>query len=417
VTNSAYAIIRGLTMTGARHHGIQLGTSTSDDVHDIVIEGNDISRWGVEDGSGFGTPMDSAVYSNTSKLTRVVIQGNRMTSPTPPRTGGASRTTAAGTRPARRASPCSKARATTSSATTTSSVTPRTTSWGIGATANFGYSGFPGKDSDIYGNYIAYARDDGIEAEGGGMNVCLFDNYLTEIHHAFSLAAVSLGPLYVYRNVQDVARCDTDATYGQAMFKMGGNTSSSTFHGDGRTDLFHNTALKLLTGPQNRKAIEASDGRVPRNTVSLNNILRTRAPSGSYCISDDSRSTTNSFDYDLYNGLSRAASGAEPHGIKAEPVHVSGWGMDRATRTGRSSLAAGSPGVDRGVPLPGSTTAGRAAPRTSGRRRPARRRCSTAWPPWGQPATSSSPATVLGRHRPRPPRRRPPPAVRPARSR
>ncbi|SDY66945.1 hypothetical protein SAMN05661080_04230 [Modestobacter sp. DSM 44400] len=79
----------------------------------------------------------------------------------------------------------------------------------------------------------------------------------------------------------------------------------------------------------------------------------TGAPSSSYSISDDSRSATNDFDHDLYNGLIRAAAGAESQGIHAEATHASGWGMDAATRTGRFSLAAGSPGVDDGVPLPG----------------------------------------------------------------
>jgi hypothetical protein len=137
------------------------------------------------------------------------------------------------------------------------------------------------------------------------------------------------------------------------MFKMGGSTADGTWYGDGRAYLFHNTALKPRVGPQNRKAVEAGDGRTLRNLVSRNNILRTGAPSGTPSISDDSRSTSNSFDYDLYNGLIRAAAGAETHGVKAEPVHVSGWGMDTATRTGSFALAAGTPGVDRGVALPG----------------------------------------------------------------
>jgi len=354
LTNSAYVVIRGVTITGARHHGIQLGTSTSDDVHDIVIEGNDINHWGVKDSSGFGTPMDSAVYSNTSKLTRVVIQGNRMTSPNT--TANSWSQSHNGSKHPAGPQGITLLRGAGNNVIRHNDIVGDATHHlndGMGATANFGTSGFPGRDSDVYGNYIAYTWDDGIEAEGGGMNVRLYDNYVTEVYHAFGLAAVSQGPLYAYRNVQDVARSDATATYGQAMFKMGGNTYKEDFYGDGRTYLFHNTALKPLEGPRNRKAIEAGDGRVLRNTISRNNILGTGAPSGSYSISDDSRSTTNSFDYDLYNGLIRAAAGAESHGVKAEAVHAAGWGMDEKARTGSFALAAGSNGVDDGVPLPG----------------------------------------------------------------
>jgi hypothetical protein len=354
LTNSAYVIVRGLTLKGARHHGIQLGTSTTDDVHDIVVEGNTISGWGTKDASGFGTPMDSAVYSNTGKLSRVVIQGNRIGSPNT--TANSWSETHNGSKHPAGPQGITLLRGLGNNVIRHNDIVGDATHHlndGMGATANFGTSGFPGKDSDVYGNYIAYTWDDGIEAEGGGMNVRVHDNYLTEVYHAFGLSAVSLGPLYAYRNVQDVARKDAGATYGQAMFKMGGNTYKGVFHGDGRTYLFHNTALKPIEGPRNRKAIEAGDGRVLRNTVTRNNILGTGAPSGSYSISDDSRSTTNSFDYDLYNGRVRAEAGAEPHGIRVEPVHAAGWGMKTATRTGLFSLAVGSPGVDRGVPLPG----------------------------------------------------------------
>jgi hypothetical protein len=354
LTNSAYVIIRGLTITGAKRHGIQLGTSTSDDVHDVVVESNTISGWGTKDASGFGTPMDSAVYSNTSKLARVVIQGNRIGSPNT--TSNSWAQSHNGSKHPAGPQGITLLRGLGNNVIRYNDIVGDATHHfndGMGATANFGTSGFPGKDSDIYGNYVAYTWDDGIEAEGGGMNVRVHDNYLTEVYHAFGLAAVSLGPLYAYRNVQDVARSDATATYGQAMFKMGGNVYKDTFHGDGRTYLYHNTALKPLAGPQNRKAIEAGDGRVLRNTITRNNILRTGAPSGTYSISDDSKSPTNSFDHDLYNGLIRAAAGAEARGIRAEPQHVAGWGMDAGKRTGTFSLAAGSPGMDNGVPLPG----------------------------------------------------------------
>ncbi|SDQ67979.1 right-handed parallel beta-helix repeat-containing protein [Quadrisphaera sp. DSM 44207] len=354
LTKSAYVIVRGVTVKGRTHHGIQLGTGRDDDVHDVVLEDNTITGWGLPDASGFGTPMDSAIYSDSEKLTRLVVQGNRMTSPRT--TSNSWSQTHNGSKHPAGPQGISLRRSAGNNVIRYNDVVGDATHHfndGMGATANFSHRGFPGQDSDIHGNYVAYAWDDGIEAEGSGMNVRVHGNYLTEVYHAFGLAPVSLGPLYAYRNVQDVARSDATATYGQAMFKMGGNTSGSTFYGDGRVLLFHNTALKPLAGPQNRKAVEAGDGRVLRNALSRNNIWRTGAPSSTNSISDDGRSTTNDFDRDLYNGLVKAAPGAEANGVRAEPVHVAGWGMDPVTRAGLFSLAAGSSGVDRGVPLPG----------------------------------------------------------------
>ena len=358
LTNSAYVVVRGLTLTGARHNGLELGSGKDDAVHDVVVEGNTITSWGVPDASGFGTEMDSGIYSAASSLTRVVIQGNRITSPNT--TSNSWSQTHNGTKHPGGPQGITLLRGQGDNVIRYNDIVGDATHHfndAMGGTANFSYGGFPGRDSDVYGNYIAYTWDDGIEAEGSGMNVRLFDNYLTEVYHAFGMASVSLGPLYAYRNVLDVSRGDATATYGQAMFKMGGDTYGSSFFGDGRTYLYGNTTLKPVDGPRNRKAIEAGDGRVLRNTVTRDNILTTGAPSGSYSISDDSRSSTNDFDDDLYNGLVRASAGQEAHGVHAEPVYVAGWGMDPETHAGRFSLAAGSPGLDQGVVLPGFTGA------------------------------------------------------------
>ncbi|CAA9312792.1 MAG: hypothetical protein AVDCRST_MAG07-610 [uncultured Frankineae bacterium] len=354
IRSSAYVIVRGLTLKGGKKHGLVLGGGIEDSVSDVVVENNRISGWGSKDGSGFGVDRHAGIYSQSTGMTRIVVQGNRIGPPRTTANSWAQRHN--GSRHPTGPQGILFRRGPGNNVIRYNDVVGDAThhfSDAIGGTANFSRNGFPGRDSDVIGNYVAYAWDDGIEAEGGGMNVRVTGNYLTEVYHAFGMSVVSMGPLYAVRNVQDVARGSATATHGQAMFKMGGRSSGGTWYGDGRTYLFHNTALKPRVGPQNRKAIEAGDGRTLRNLVSRNNILRTGAPSGSYSISDDSRSPSNSYDHDLYNGLIRAASGAEPRGVKAEPVHVSGWGMDAETRAGAFSLAPGSRGVDRGVALPG----------------------------------------------------------------
>ena len=49
---------------------------------------------------------------------------------------------------------------------------------GIGGEDNFSTTGFPNADSDIYGNTLSHAWDDGIEAEGGNKNVRIWGNYI-----------------------------------------------------------------------------------------------------------------------------------------------------------------------------------------------------------------------------------------------
>src|SRR3954454_8545510 len=65
------------------------------------------------------------------------------------------------------------------------------------------FTGFPGADSDIYGNIIRYCADDAIEADGGGMNVRIWGNYIDGTRTPFSFSPLSLGPTYLFRNVVD----------------------------------------------------------------------------------------------------------------------------------------------------------------------------------------------------------------------
>ncbi len=220
VSSSAYVIVRGLTLKGGRKHGLVLGGSLEDKLHNIVVEGNTISGWGTKDASGFGVDRHAGIYSQSDGLARIVVQGNRIGSP---------RTTANswaqshnGSRHPTGPQGILFRRGLGNHVIRYNDVVGDAThhfSDAIGGTGNFGRNGFPGRDSDVHGNYVAYVWDDGIEAEGGGMNVRVTSNYLTEVYHAFGLSAVSMGPLYAVRNVQDVARAHATATYGHFMGK------------------------------------------------------------------------------------------------------------------------------------------------------------------------------------------------------
>jgi hypothetical protein len=71
----------------------------------------------------------------------------------------------------------------------------------IGGGENGGYYGFPGADSDVYGNYVAHSWDDAMEIEGGGENVRLWNNYMEKTYIGIANAVTSVGPLYIWRNV------------------------------------------------------------------------------------------------------------------------------------------------------------------------------------------------------------------------
>jgi hypothetical protein len=336
LTRCSYIIIRGMKLTGGQQHGIVLGDGEDDDVHDIVVENNDISGWGTNDESGFGVDHHSGIYSSSAKLQRVVIQRNRIHNP---------RSNANSWKQNRKGG-----------TTEDHPLGPQAISFmngkgqyivrynelfgdpdhhfndSMGADRNFSYDGYPNRDSDIYGNYIAYCWDDGLEMEGANMNVRIWGNYITEAYHPIATAAVSMGPLYIFRNVAHISRTGPKHSYGQSFLKGGGSRTRNGYFGDGRVYLFNNTILVLPSSePQVRGGLEDGD-RTLCNYITRNNILQVPAPAGHrpfelpFSISDAHRSATNSFDYDLYNGRLRVVAESESHGIEAhrrtsEPGH------------------------------------------------------------------------------------------------
>lgn len=57
------------------------------------------------------------------------------------------------------------------------------------------------RDSDIYGNYLAFANDDGIELEGGGMNVRFYHNMIEGALCGVSTGGGILGPQFIFQNL------------------------------------------------------------------------------------------------------------------------------------------------------------------------------------------------------------------------
>ena len=191
----------------------------------------------------------------------------------------------------------------------------------IGGNKNSGAYGFPGADSDIYGNYVANAMDDGIEVEGGGQNVRVWNNYIEKTFSAIANACTTVGPLYIWRNVSGEAaeingtESSEKRDYGQFL-KMGiGGKSVRKNHNDlmqGYIYVYNNTILNtnqkgyggLGTTYDVKK--KKSNNRVMRNITTRNNILHVR--DGVNSISKQGKNSTKKhknvdYGYDMVNSL------------------------------------------------------------------------------------------------------------------
>ncbi|MDF3131104.1 carbohydrate binding domain-containing protein [Kiritimatiellaeota bacterium B1221] len=112
---------------------------------------------------------------------------------------------------------------------------------GIESMWNNKVKGGPYRDTDIYGNLIAFSNDDGTELDGGQMNVRYFNNWIQWAYCGISCAPNLGGPAYVFRNVFVLGEERNRVNFG---FKMGG----SKFKNQGLSLLFHNTVVSSNAG-------------------------------------------------------------------------------------------------------------------------------------------------------------------------
>ena len=171
----------------------------------------------------------------------------------------------------------------------------------------------------------------------------IWNNHVEEVLIPIANAAVSIGPLYVWRNVS--GRCYSppgsswDMTHGPFL-KMGyaGGEEWMTGH----MYIFNNTALR----PNDDGAGGlGGSSRIIKHCVSRNNILHVR-DSDSHSISTG-KGEDNDFDYDLVSA--RYPAGHEQHGISGKPTYAAGAGFNFESKTGSFQLAKGSPGYDGGL--------------------------------------------------------------------
>ncbi|MCH8877483.1 MAG: right-handed parallel beta-helix repeat-containing protein [Chloroflexi bacterium] len=347
---ASHIIIRGFNLLGARKHVIRIFEG-----EDIIIEGNDMSNWGTpdDDDGQFGKNLQSAVYSDNPDARRIVVQRNKIHHPRTDSNSWAEEhyLDDEGNFTYHPRGP----QAITIFNSAGNHVIRYNEIWSdadhyfndvIGAGSNSSFQGFPGPDSDIYGNYIANCWDDGIEAEGGGQNVRIWNNYVEDCFMAIGNAPVSIGPLYVWRNVSGRSYSPPGSEHGEYgnFLKMGAAASDDWM--TGLMYIFHNT----IYNPNDQgMGGFGSDGKTIRHAVARNNILHVR-PTNINSIAIDGDSEDNDFDFDLFNR--NVPNGHEANGLSGTPSFVSGAGFDFASMMGIFQLAAGSLGFDSGEIIP-----------------------------------------------------------------
>jgi hypothetical protein len=343
---ASYVIIRGLTLRNAQQHGIRI----FENCHDIVIEGCDISGWGRIAEDGWGKDYDAAIYSRDHALARVVVQRNYMHHPRSNSNNWKQSRPAPGKRePEHPEGPQtvvfwdSEGNHVIRYNTVDSDDTHYYNDV-FGAGSNFSVRGFPNRDSDIYGNYLSHCWDDAIESEGANCNMRIWGNYLTDCFVGVACASVSIGPLYVWRNISGVMQ-EAPGVWSSGFLK------TSDKMGGGRIFVFHNTILQPPrpdgSGNETAGARQGLGWGGPMvNVTTRNNILHVTRDA----IRRQKEDPLGDYDYDLFTGQSRILDQREKHGIRAEPIYAEGSGIREGK--GRFQLSPKSPGYDAGVRLP-----------------------------------------------------------------
>lgn len=336
--SASYVIVRGLTITGGTN-----GITLTNNVHDVIIEKNDISQWGSTNCTQGNCPDTQAGIkaADGGTFTHLTIQRNKIHNPAV----GANDWCETGLQGNHPNGP--RAVALPGNATNNviryneiSSDDNHIFNDTMGENSNFSYSGFPNRDTDINGNILSYSADDNPELEGADMNIRFWGNYVDKSFTGPSSASVALGPLYIFRNVTGLSsKCARqNGGWGQGgehgPFNKSGDSDG---FGGGREYVFNNTILQPGGTGGFSDGIEDSGGPI-NNHVSRNNIWV-----GCYSVGNGGN---NDFDYDLCNGSQQGA-----HSVSGKATYVAGEG-DTAGSNGMYHLATNSPGYHAGQVLP-----------------------------------------------------------------
>ncbi|GHU67723.1 hypothetical protein FACS189413_03040 [Bacteroidia bacterium] len=184
------------------------------------------------------------------------------------------------------------------------------------------------RDSDIYGNVMAFGQDDGIELDGGQCNVRMFNNRIEQTFCGISTAPNRQGPSYIFNNV--IWNLGNEAGIASVAVKNGGGTEYTR----GRHFLFNNTMMveknvmsSIGYGKGKQRALYYATTRnnifVSGTCPETPGVSETIGKGQS--IADIYRIPENDFDYDLLGntlvekGSIFAIDGSEQHAVYAMP--------------------------------------------------------------------------------------------------
>jgi len=193
---------------------------------------------------------------------------------------------------------------------------------------------------DVYSNYLYDIGDDGIEPEGACINMRIWGNIMDRHHNCISLAPITVGPLFAWRNVM--------SNFKAGSFKVSVDSRGPCF-------LYNNTAY---TARPDTNAFTPS-GPYGNMTFRNNIFISTR-----YVIEDMGENTGGvTWDYDnlftsdpdrfvkwedvRYSDIEsfRTGTNFEIHGISSRSLFANEGQLD-------FHLLDGSPEIDKGVLIP-----------------------------------------------------------------
>ncbi len=370
-----YVIVRDLILKNAMVDAIQIRPAR----HDIIIEKNDISGWGRVNsswGSPYGRDMDAGIcFRNSSgsewdtgnwSIQRVIVQRNKIHHPRytanswytfsntdrrhPQGPQGISFNRGGGQFVIRYNE-------------ISSDLNHRYNDC-IGGGENFTDSGFPNKDSDVYGNYLSMCWDDALELEGGNQNIRVWGNYIDRTYNVLGLMTTHLGPAYIWRNISNISIISPrhgDYINDDWFKENRGEFTKAGYaygYGGGRVYVFHNTMLQPPAAEGMTYPLGVGGGittytgltqYVSRNNIAhvfrpinKSDVCDTLHPCG-ISVNDGEDSNTSDLDYDLVNGPVSVNTNEETHRIQGSPI----YGPNNKSL--EFFLTNNSPGFDGGV--------------------------------------------------------------------
>lgn len=212
-------------------------------------------------------------------------------------------------------------------------------------------------ENDVYDNVLEQIVDDGLEPECKAINLRLYGNRFRNVYSPISLAPIETGPAWVMYNVID------DTWPGSPGFvEWGGNPGwikiSTTPAGElplGRLRIYHNTAYIRTADTNGWGSSGSGYTHLKNNIVRATRYVFENTSPAAYPPGNDwdyNNFYTTGTQYIKFENVRydaagfRAATGFQTHGVSAEPVFVNAAGGDFRP-------AAGDPGIDKGVYLPG----------------------------------------------------------------